>query len=145
MNRKFSSHRDEKKNQETVENQIEENVITDDEESCQNDEVIRLNSEATIQEIVSYAYSLFNKFGFDDGDIIPREDKWIVELYANKLAEALGTIDGIWQPYVIGTILHNPYYIRFSKSELEESLDYWSLDEDTQSKIDEALDKIDGS
>jgi len=96
MSGKYPSGGDEKSMDEANDNQTEKEDISEYEIDWQNneDEVIRLNPEADMKEIVSHAYSLFNKFGFGDGDMLHREDKWIVEVYARRLAEALGTIDG---------------------------------------------------
>jgi len=102
-----------------------------------------LTKESSLKEICSEAYSLFNKYGYMDGDDLLPEEGEIVCYACEKLAEALGEIDG-WQPIVVKTITHNPFYIGFmnTKTKTQEILDYWDLDVKVRRKIEKRIEEL---
>ncbi|NIM15641.1 MAG: hypothetical protein GTN82_28080 [Candidatus Aminicenantes bacterium] len=106
--------------------------------------MFKLSKNSCIKEICRESYSLFSKFGYMDGDDLLPEEAAIVQDACNKLADALGEIDG-WFPIVVGTGTHNPFYIIFESTKTKEYRDFWSLDVRTRRKIEEKLEELQSS
>ena len=106
--------------------------------------MFKLSKNSSIKEICRESYSLFSKFGYMDGDDLLPEEAPIVQNACEKLAEALGEIDG-WLPQVVETTTHNPFYIIFENTKTNEYRNFWSLDVRTRRKIEKKLEKLENS
>lgn len=102
-----------------------------------------LTKKSSLKEICSEAYSLLNKYGYMNGDDLLPEEEEIVCCASNKLASSLGEIDG-WQPIVIQTVTHNPFYIGFknSKANTKEIRDFWDLDVKVRRRIEKRIEEL---
>lgn len=89
--------------------------------------MFNLSKESSIQEICLEFHQLCNKWGYMDGADLLSEEATVIQYACNKLVDFLGKI-GDWQPKIVGTGTHNPFYIYFENTKTKKQCDYWDLD-----------------
>jgi hypothetical protein len=85
----------------------------------------------------------FDKYGFGDGDILSDEDVEAVEHLCHRLTEAIGVVDGRWEPYVESSC-HNPRYIKFKNLQTGDFMNLHEVDDDGWEKIEQRIKGITG-
>jgi hypothetical protein len=104
-----------------------------------------LTKDSDIKDLRYDVYNFLNKYGFQDGDRVLKEEREIVEHLCYKLANAIGVVDSRWEPCVIYTGSHNPYYVKFKDLQTGEYVGYYDMEERDRRKIEQRIDEIMGS
>lgn len=85
-------------------------------------------------------HEYLNRYGFDDGCRILKEEKDICKLEAEKLVNLLKGHVGILEPHVIETG-HNPYYVSFYHPVKDKWICYNDMSEKDRRRLDQILEK----
>ncbi|MBW1700428.1 MAG: hypothetical protein JRH18_24265 [Deltaproteobacteria bacterium] len=104
--------------------------------------MVELRKDSDFYEISRYVYDFFSKYGFMDGDMLLDDEKEIVKHLCCRLTKAMGTINGRWEPHVMSTCTHNPYYIIFKDLQTNNYVSFYDMEEQHRRKIKERIEEI---
>jgi Fe-S-cluster formation regulator IscX/YfhJ len=101
----------------------------------------RLKKDAAFKDLSFYRYDFFNQYGFGEGDYFEEGEKEILEHLCHRLAEAIGVIDGRWEPYVESSC-HNPRYIKFKDLQTGKIVNLHDIEDDDWKQIEQRIEEI---
>jgi len=100
-----------------------------------------LTKDSNLQEIRFYIYDFLNKYGFNDGSYILKDEEEIVQSLCQEIVKVFGIIDKRWEPSIISSG-HNPFYVAFVDRATGEVLSYYEMEEKDRRSIELKIQEL---
>lgn len=101
----------------------------------------RLKRDAAFKDLSIYRYDFFSQYGFGEGDYFEEGEREILEHLCHRLVEAIGVIDGRWQPYVASSC-HSPRYIKFKNLQTGKYVEHDNMEASDWKMVGNRIDEI---